>query len=104
MRKSKIAAKSAGVSERSLYYYKRVHRSGRQDLLDAIQRGKMTVHAAVRAIDGPKRVDRYAALVKAWNAASGEDRGRLLTAVNLTVDYESEMLPVRDANLHVLEC
>jgi hypothetical protein len=92
MRASKIVAKSMGVSERSLYYTKRVHRSGRQNLIDAIVRGEMTTHAALRIIE-PKQVDRYAALVKAWNAASGEDRRRLLTAVSLTVNYERDALP-----------
>jgi hypothetical protein len=94
MRAARLSAIQIGGSERMIYYVKRVHRSGRQDLVDAVKRGEMTVHAAIRALDGPKQVNRYATLVKAWNAASGEDRRRLLTAVNLTEDYESEMLPV----------
>ena len=80
MRSAKAGALVAHVSERMIYYAARVQRSGRQDLIDAIRRGEMTVHAALRIIDGPKPIDRYAALLKAWNAASDDDRQRLLIA------------------------
>lgn len=48
------AAKLLNVSERLVYMTKRVMRSGRQDLVDAIERGDISVHAALREIDGPK--------------------------------------------------
>jgi hypothetical protein len=50
----KDAAKLINVSERLAYMSRRVVRSGRLDLVDAITRGDMTIHAALRIIDGPK--------------------------------------------------
>jgi hypothetical protein len=78
----KDAAKLMNVSERLVYMSRRVVRSGRLDLVDAITRGDVTTDAALRIIDGPKPPpDRYAALVRAWNAACEEDRRRLLDAI-----------------------
>ena len=76
------AVKLMNVSERLVYRSRRVMRSGRLDIVDAITRGDTTTHAVLRIIDGPKpQPDRYAALVRAWNAASEEDRRRLLDAI-----------------------
>lgn len=69
------------VSERSVYYAGRVLRSGRQDLFDACLRGEMSIHAALRIIDGPTPIDRYAALVRAWNQASVAECLRFLDVI-----------------------
>jgi hypothetical protein len=76
------AVKLMNVSERLVYMSRRVVRSGKLDLVDAINRGDMTTHATLRIIEGPEPPpDRYDALVQAWNAASEEDRRRLLDAI-----------------------
>jgi hypothetical protein len=76
------AANLMNVSKRLVYRSRRVMRSGRLDLVDAFNRSDMTTHAALQIIDGPKPPpDRYAALVRAWNAACEDDRRRLLDAI-----------------------
>ncbi len=75
------AAKLMSVSERMIYSARRVQRSGRQDLIDAIELNEMTIHAALTHIDGVKQIDRYAALSRAWNAANEDERGRFLAAI-----------------------
>ena len=78
----KAAAKVMNVSERTVYMARRVHRSGRQDLIEACQRGEMSLNAALRAIDGQTRPDDgYTALCKAWNKATEDEQGRFLIAV-----------------------
>jgi hypothetical protein len=79
----KALAASQNISERTIYYARRLMRSGRDDLVQAVQRGEMTINAALRIIDGPKPIDRYANLVKAWNAASDDDRARFLVAARI---------------------
>jgi hypothetical protein len=89
----KAAAKLMNVSERSVYYaYARRIARERPDLIQACECGEMSLHAAIRIIDGPKPVDRYANLVKAWNAASDDDRRRLPIAAEL-IDDEGEPPP-----------
>jgi hypothetical protein len=48
----KAAASMMNVSESAVYQAKRVLDSGRQDLVDAVMRGEMTIHTALRRIDG----------------------------------------------------
>ena len=44
----KTTAKAMNVSERQVYLARRVLRSGRDDLIQAVERGEMTVAAALR--------------------------------------------------------
>jgi hypothetical protein len=75
------AAQQMSVSERSVYTARRIIRSGRQDLIDACERGEMSLNAALKQIDGPPKQDRYAALCRAWNAANADEQGRFLVAL-----------------------
>lgn len=69
------AAELMNVSERSIYTATRILRSGRQDLIEKIERGEMSLHAATRIFDGnDKQPDRFAALCRAWNKASEAER------------------------------
>ena len=72
-------AEASQVSERSVYYSKQIHRSGREDLGEAIMRGDMKIAAAIRELTGRKLPDRYGKLVLAWNRAGEDARGRFLT-------------------------
>jgi hypothetical protein len=66
------------VSERSLYYSQQIFRSGRGDLIGAVQRGEMTIAAAIRELTGARLPDRYDKLVLAWNRCDDEERRRFL--------------------------
>jgi len=71
----KQAAELMNVSERQLYKSGKLLASGRQDLIEAVEFGKMTLHAAFSALDAtPPRKDGLKALVRAWNAATVEER------------------------------
>jgi hypothetical protein len=70
-------AKQAGISERQMFYTIQLRRSGRTDLIGAVARGEMTVHAALQQVY-PKRKDRFAALIRAWRSATDEERATFL--------------------------
>ena len=82
MYKRRATSLSASSVHFVMNYARRIARE-RPDLALACERGELSLHAAIRIIDGPKPVDRYANLVKAWNAASDDDRVRLLIAPNI---------------------
>jgi hypothetical protein len=73
----KQAAKLMNVSERLVYMCKRVRRL-RPDLYERIERGELSVNAAMRIVDGTKPQDRFAALCRAWNRASDDEQARFL--------------------------
>jgi hypothetical protein len=69
---------AAGVSERSMYTAISIRRSGRQDVIAAVERGEMSLHKAskiINATPGRTRLDR---LVTAWRLASDGDRRRFI--------------------------
>lgn len=71
------AAQIMNVSERSVYLARKV--AGlRPDLVPAIESGVLSVNAAIEQIDGKKKTSTWDRLVKAWNAATDEDRARLI--------------------------
>ena len=73
------AARLMNVSERLVYDCRRLERTGRQDLVDAVVRGEMSVTAALIAAGArQRRSPTWARLVAAWNAAADEERQRLL--------------------------
>jgi hypothetical protein len=80
----KQAAQLMNVSERSIYKVRELQRTGRDDLCDAIMRGEMSIHAALK-IAKPEKYDRrpdtLKALRRAWNAATEDERAWLLAEI-----------------------
>ena len=70
-------AKLMNVSERSIYLARKVRRL-RPDLVPAIESGELTLNAAIEQVEGKAKPSAWHRLVKAWNAASDEDRARLI--------------------------
>ncbi len=76
--KSRLTVKQAAilmnVSERTIYMARELKRTGREDLVTAVEQGKMSLHAALK-LARPKRYakSKYArsALMSAWAAAVG---------------------------------
>jgi hypothetical protein len=77
----KQAAQLLNVSERSIYSARRVVRLGRHDLVAKMQAGELTVHAALRIAENKPRPTTWDRLVRAWNNATDDDRGRFLLCV-----------------------
>ncbi len=75
------AAAAMNVSERSVYTAGRLMESGRGDLVKAVEQGRMSLHAAMREIDGPKPKDGLRGLARAWAAATEEERETFLFAL-----------------------
>jgi hypothetical protein len=85
----KQAAALMNVSERSVYRAREVLATGRDDLFAKVLAGELSVLAALKiakpekydraSIDPDK--DRYAALVKAWNACTDDQRAAFVTQV-----------------------
>ncbi len=78
----KEAAKLMNVSERSVYMAMKVLRSGRQDLIDAIDKGEISTNKAVSMLENKAKPTKYDRLVKAWNACSEEEKARFLVAID----------------------
>jgi len=78
---AKQAAAVMNVSERSVYMAGRLMGSGRADLVEAVEQGRMSLHAALREIDGPKPRDGLRELARAWAAATEEERETFLLAL-----------------------
>ncbi len=76
------AAKLMNVSERSIYMASKVLRSGRQDLIDALEKGELSINKAVSMLENRPKLTKYDRLVKAWNICSEEEKSRFLVAVN----------------------
>lgn len=78
----KQAAKAMNVSERSVYMAMKIVRL-RPDLEPLIAAGKLTLHKALKIAEGKDQEAKptsYDRLLKAWNAATDEDRERLVLA------------------------
>jgi hypothetical protein len=74
------------VSERSIYYARQLNRSGRADLMEAVQRGEMNLFAALRELTGTRLPTRFEKLVLAWNRCDDADRARFIAALSGTDD------------------
>lgn len=72
----KQLAKLMNVSERLYYMVQRVRRL-RPDLLPEVEAGRLRVHAALCIAENRPKPTSWDRLVKAWNAATDEDRERL---------------------------
>jgi hypothetical protein len=71
-------AKAAGISERALYLARRLRRSGRTDLIAAVERDELKLYEAVRIADGRPKPTRFDKLVTVWLLCSDEDRARFI--------------------------
>ena len=77
----KQAAVLMNVSERSIYSARRLFKSGRDDLIAAVERGDMSINKALSIAYGQHRTSRYKRLVRAWNACDEDERQRFLATV-----------------------
>jgi hypothetical protein len=77
----KQAAELMNVSERSVYLARKLMRSGRADIIAAVERGELSMHAALQQIEPPRQKSTLKPLVLAWNAATPSERQALLNAV-----------------------
>jgi len=77
----RAVADAMAISERLLSYAQELQRSGREDLMAAVERGEMTVAGAVLELHGIALPDRYGKLVQAWNHCDEDERARFLTAL-----------------------
>jgi hypothetical protein len=77
----KQAAQLMNVSERSVYLARKLARSGRADLCAAVERGELSMHAALQQIEPPRRKDTLKPLLLAWNAATQSEREAFLEAL-----------------------
>lgn len=74
----KEAARIMNVSERSVYMMRKIMRL-RPDLIPDIEAGTLTINAAMDKINKKPPQTSWERLVKAWNAATEEDRIRLIS-------------------------
>ncbi len=77
----KESAKVAGVSERRLYMSRAVVRSGRQDLVAALERGEMKTGTAYRLARGQPKETRLDRLKKAWRLATPTEREQFIMII-----------------------
>jgi hypothetical protein len=77
----KQAAAAMNVSERLVYMALELQRTGREDLVQAVKQGRMTVLAALK-IAKPEKYCKFAArkptLKQAWQAANEDERRTFL--------------------------
>jgi hypothetical protein len=67
-------AAQLGVSERQVAYLRKLFRSGRDDLVGAVEPGEMSVHAAVKSLDPVQPRSGLQRLQTGWSIASEVDR------------------------------
>ena len=77
----KQAAKVMNVSERGIYNARRLIRTGRTDLIAAVDRGDMSVNKALVLAGGKQPASAYQRLIREWNACSEDEQVRFLVAV-----------------------
>jgi hypothetical protein len=79
---AKAMAAASGWSERKAYMLRRVSRSGRDDLLDAIKGGQISIYRACCILDGKQPADRANrwpnALRRAWDNCTPQQRDEFL--------------------------
>jgi hypothetical protein len=73
----KQVAELMNVSERTIYNAKRLLRHNRPDLVARVEAGTMSVSAALRIVEGKAKPTSWDRLVRTWNSATDDDRGRL---------------------------
>jgi hypothetical protein len=77
----KDVARQTEMCERSVYKYREVLRLGRDDLIDQVVAGDMSVHRAWMIATGRKAPSSRDRLMKAWAAASKEDQAELVAVI-----------------------
>jgi hypothetical protein len=81
----KAAAELMNVSERSVWNASKLIASGREDLCQQVLNGTLRLNAALGLAYGTAKPkadrSRFAALCRAWNAASEDDQGRFLVCL-----------------------
>jgi hypothetical protein len=78
----KQAAAVMNVSPRLVHQARKLQSSGRQDLIQAVSNGRMTVGAALRALAGtapPNRIARFKAI---WRNCTQAERGAIVDWIN----------------------
>jgi hypothetical protein len=83
----KQGAALMSVSERMVYMCKRVMRM-RPDLGDAMTRGELSAHAALKIATGRNsQPDRYDALIRAFNRCSADEKARFLVSLGRLIGW-----------------
>jgi hypothetical protein len=72
------AAQHMNVSERMVYLARKLLRSGRDDLVAAVERGDLSLNAAISKLAERPKPDGYAALCRAWQKATHQERCRFM--------------------------
>jgi hypothetical protein len=78
------AAKMMNVPERAVYLALELQRSGRADLVSAVERGEIKLHAALKIAKPEKygkRRDRLRELVNVWSLATDAERAAFLASI-----------------------
>ncbi len=76
----KQAAQAMNVSERCVYNARRLIRTGRTNLVAAVQRGDTSLNKALVLAGEKQPASAYERLIRAWNACSEDEQGRFLVA------------------------
>jgi len=85
----KQAAELTGVSERMVYLARRLAGLGCPDLVQQCRDGTLSLNKALEIAEGRKPPTSWDRLVRVWNAATDDDRGRFIIYVRALVK-ESE--------------
>ena len=77
----KQAAEVMNVSERSVHNARRLIRTGRTDLIAAVERSNMSLNKALMLAGEKQPASAYQRLIRAWNACSEDEQARFFVAV-----------------------
>ena len=77
----KQAAKAMNVSERNIYNARRLIRTNRTDLIEAVERGDMSINKALSIAVQKQPTSAYQRLIRAWNSCREDEKERFLVAV-----------------------
>ena len=77
----KQIAKVMDISERSIYSARRLIRTNRTDLIEAVDRGNMSVNKALSIAGLKQPTSAYQRLIRAWNSCREDEKERFLVAV-----------------------
>ena len=87
----KQAAQLMNVSERQVYLARELVATGREDLVDSLMAGRMSLPAALR-IAKPEKYDRrrnrYHDLVRAWNSCTEDQRAAFVAQIMRQLERE----------------
>ena len=69
------------ATERGIYNARRLIRTGRTDLIAAVERGNMSLNKALMLAGEKQPASAYQRLIRAWNACSEDEQARFFVAV-----------------------